>query len=212
MPATGSLQGDVIAGSVTVGVASFIAVLLRIKARRVRNVSLAIDDYSMIAAVVLSWGIVIGNIIATHYGLGRNIQTLGPTELIRFMKIFLASQMLWAIAIPVVKFSILMQYLRIFGVMNYMRLSAWFLIAMSTAWGLMVVVVLLTKCQPLAYNWNKSLDGRCIDETLFYKIGTAVNVVGDFLILILPMPAIWSLNVRLSRKLQIAAVFVIASM
>lgn len=76
----------------------------------------------------------------------------------------------------------------------------------------MVVVVLLTKCQPLAYNWDKSLDGRCIDETLFYKIGTAINVISDFLILILPMPAIWSLNLPLSRRLHVATVFVIASM
>lgn len=119
---------------------------------------------------------------------------------------------MWAIAIPVVKFSILIQYLRTFGVMAYMRICAWTLITVSSAWGVMVVVVLLTKCQPLAYNWDKSLDGRCIDETLFYKIGTAINVVGDFLILVLPMPAIWSLNVRLSKKLQVVAVFVIASM
>ena len=105
-----------------------------------------------------------------------------------------------------------MQYLRIFSIVTYMRICARVLIAVSTAWGLMVVVVLLTKCQPLAYNWNKSLDGICIDETLFYKIGTAINVVGDFLILLLPMPAIWSLNVRLSKKLQVAAVFAIASM
>lgn len=76
----------------------------------------------------------------------------------------------------------------------------------------MVVAVLSTKCQPLAFNWDKSLDGRCIDETLFYKIGTAINVAGDFLMLALPMPAIWSLKVRLSKKLQVAAVFIIASM
>lgn len=49
---TSTLQGDVIAGSVTVGALAFIAVLLRIKARRVQGVALAVDDYSTIAAVV----------------------------------------------------------------------------------------------------------------------------------------------------------------
>ncbi|KAF3032876.1 hypothetical protein E8E12_004343 [Didymella heteroderae] len=212
MVSTGNLKGDVIAGSVTVGVASFIGVLLRIKARRLRRVPLATVDYSMIAAMVLSWGIVIGNVTATQYGLGHHLQTLSMIELMTFLKVFLASQILWAIAIPVVKFSILMQYLRIFGVMAYMRICAWSLMAVSLMWGIMVVVVLLAKCQPLAYNWDKSLNGRCANEMLFYKIGTAINVVGDFLILILPMPAIWSLNVRLSKKLQVATVFVIASM
>lgn len=75
-----------------------------------------------------------------------------------------------------------------------------------------MVLVLLMKCQPFAYNWDKSLDGHCIDETMFYKIGTATNVVEDFLVLVLPMPVIWSLNVRLSKKLQVIAVFAIASM
>lgn len=52
MHAKSNLQGDVIAGSVTVGVVSIIAVLLRIKARRLRSVPLAADDYIMIVAAV----------------------------------------------------------------------------------------------------------------------------------------------------------------
>lgn len=52
MVSTGNLQGDAIAGSVTVGVASFVAILLRIKSRRLRGVSLAMNNYSVTAAVV----------------------------------------------------------------------------------------------------------------------------------------------------------------
>lgn len=52
MTATDRIQGEVIAGSVTAGVAAFVAVLLRIQARRLRGVPLAMDDYSIIAAVV----------------------------------------------------------------------------------------------------------------------------------------------------------------
>lgn len=119
MVTTGNLQDDVIAGSVTVGVASVIAVLLRFKARRLRTASLAIDDYSTIVAVVIRLLLTvravlilrIGSILghcdwkyhrsvdhqhvvsvaeiyaATHYGLGRHIQTLTPTEIVTFMKV-----------------------------------------------------------------------------------------------------------------------------
>ncbi|KAH7346017.1 hypothetical protein BKA66DRAFT_602851, partial [Pyrenochaeta sp. MPI-SDFR-AT-0127] len=147
-----------------------------------------------------------------QYGLGRHVSTLSPRELLMFAKTFFASQILWAVAIPVIKFAILMQYLRIFRILTYIRICAWALISVSMAWGVMVVTVLILKCQPLDYNWNKSIQGRCIDEIFFYKIGTAINVTTDVLILILPMPAIWSLNVRLSRKLQVVIVFLIASL
>jgi len=105
-----------------------------------------------------------------------------------------------------------MQRLRIFGVLAYMIICAWSLIAVSTSWGLLVGVVLLTKRQQLTFNRERSLNGRCINETLFYTIGTAIVVVGDFLVLVLPMPAIWSLGVRRSKRLQVATLYAIASM
>lgn len=65
MVSTGNLKDEVIAGSVTVGVASFIAVLLRIRARQLRGVPLAKDDYTIIAATVCQV-ILLYNILLTH--------------------------------------------------------------------------------------------------------------------------------------------------
>ena len=88
-------------------------------------------------------------------------------------------------------------------VMTYTGLCAWTLIAVSSGWGVIVVVALLAKYQPLAYNWDKSLDGRCIDETLSYTMGTAIKLVGDSAILILPMPQ-KEIDSAVSKKLQAA--------
>lgn len=92
-----------------------------------------------------------------------------------------------------------------------MRICTWSVIALSTSWGIMGVIVLLTKCQPMAFNWNKSIDGRCIDEVLFYKVAAGIIITGDLCILLLPMPAIWSLNLPVSKKLQTAGIFITTS-
>ena len=62
-------------------------------------------------------------------------------------------------------------------------------------------------CTPREKIWNPSTPGHCIGiENNYIAIG-AWNVLSDFLILILPMVAIWNLQMANTRKIGVAAVF-----
>ena len=80
-------------------------------------------------------------------------------------------------------------------------------------WGNLVfyVSVWLTtifECVPQAKIWNPEKgDGHCINVNVAYAATGAVNVVSDLLILLLPMLAIWRLQMAPKRKLGVSAVF-----
>ena len=78
---------------------------------------------------------------------------------------------------------------------------------------MMVIFVVSLACRPFEYNWNKSIPGgQCINQSLYYIIGSAFNVATDVAILFLPLPVIWRLQLKLSQKLQLSGVFLLGSL
>lgn len=76
----------------------------------------------------------------------------------------------------------------------------------------MVITVVAVQCRPLQFIWNHSLDGVCIDTWTFYIAGSAPSVVTDFAILILPLPAVWNLQMGTPQKVSVAGMFLLGSL
>ena len=68
----------------------------------------------------------------------------------------------------------------------------------------------LFECKPRKKIWNK-LDstGYCYDGNAIDKASGLFNVISDFVILFLPMPSIWKLQMSLRKKLMTTGVFAI---
>lgn len=69
------------------------------------------------------------------------------------------------------------------------------------------VVALLCQCIPRAKISNPTLPGRCTNVRLSVMISAVLNVVSDFFILVLPLWAIWHLQMPLKRKFGVSIVF-----
>ncbi|CZR54873.1 uncharacterized protein PAC_04757 [Phialocephala subalpina] len=223
-------QLTIVSVNLLVGILAGLAVILRVLARRIRSLPLKSDDMTIIAALVsimklllvirfdfdiqqpFAWSICTCNIVASTYGLGRHVETLSSADIIREAQTFFASQLLWAVSVPIIKISILLLYTRIFGVMTYFRYTAYVLGVFSVLWGIMVVFVVSLTCRPLKYTWDKSGKGSCIDATLFYIIGSGLNVITDFIILVLPLRAVWYLQSSIQQKLQLTGIFLLGSL
>ncbi len=68
-------------------------------------------------------------------------------------------------------------------------------------------------CKPIAYSWDKTIPGGyCTNENLAYLIAGITNLVVDTIVVILPMPMLWGLQVPLSRKLGVAGMFSLGAM
>ncbi|KAF2727304.1 hypothetical protein EJ04DRAFT_595374, partial [Polyplosphaeria fusca] len=65
------------------------------------------------------------------------------------------------------------------------------------------------RCSPISHAWNVAVaDGKCADGQLVHIISAAIDTASDILIVILPQPIIWRLNIKTCKKLSLSAVFV----
>ena len=122
----------------------------------------------------------------------------------------MAYQIIYNVSLGVTKICLLLLYNRIFKVSRYHRV--FILIGVYVIlWSIAVLLVALLQCRPISYGWNKAQSGTCLDLAKVYIGIGATNVFGDILILISPVPIVWSLRIPRTRKLLISGLFLLGS-
>ena len=75
-----------------------------------------------------------------------------------------------------------------------------------------MILVTAFQCHPVQFIWNKSIKGTCIGTWHFFVAGSSPNVLTDFAILILPLPAVWNLKMGKAQKISVAAILMLGSL
>ncbi|KAL4806616.1 hypothetical protein BDV18DRAFT_159787 [Aspergillus unguis] len=96
-----------------------------------------------------------------------------------------AVQILWAAGNPCVKLSLLSFYCRVFTFPNFILL-----------------------CLPFVYTWDQSLPGgHCGNQVLSYQITGALNLITDLMVLAMPAPYLWKLEMDKRQKIPLMGTF-----
>ncbi|KAB8216240.1 hypothetical protein BDV33DRAFT_157672 [Aspergillus novoparasiticus] len=187
---------------------STIVVGFRIVARWMRT-TLGLDDYVICVSIILAYSM-LGEAVfwARDGGLGKHMDELSIQEKIVFQKCFFANEISYTLLIPSIKISILLLYRRIFTVRNF-RIASLITGGLVMSWCLAVFITVLLQCRPIALNWNKTLEGTCIDPKQFFFGNAISNLLIDVVILALPIPMVLQLQLRLSQKLTILGIFLL---
>lgn len=65
-------------------------------------------------------------------------------------------------------------------------------------------------CDPIAYYWDKTIEGGwCIENDKYMTesiVAGVLSLVSDLVILIIPVPSVWSLKIKLKQKFAITAI------
>ena len=112
----------------------------------------------------------------------------------------------WPITQTAIKVSILLFYSKIFVTRSF-QIAAYTVIAIVCIWCFQQVLAAVLICKPISLNWNFNQEGHCGNIMANCLAGAAINVVTDLVILVLPMPTIWRLNVPLKSKLSLSFIF-----
>lgn len=73
---------------------------------------------------------------------------------------------------------------------------------------LMTIFIGVGLCRPFAYNWNRNIPGgRCGNADGAYISIAALDILGDSMIIALPMPMIWKLNAGAGTKIGLSFLF-----
>lgn len=115
------------------------------------------------------------------------------------------TQTFYKITLNVTKISILLLYLRIF-IQKWLRIGCYLILTLVITYGLISVFYSsIFQCTPVSKAFQKSIPGHCINVRKTWQANAGFNIASDLMILVLPMPAIHSL--QMSRKPKLGLIF-----
>ncbi len=153
------------------------------------------------------------DLIATPQKLitfGKVLAATSPPRhpLTNLAQLLLVDQLVWVIAMTVIRLSILTLYMHIFSAHDRLRLACYIMMVVSLLWGISIFILLVLDCQPLAFNWDKTIPGGyCSNIQAAYLSAHVTNFAIDSSIAFLPAPVLWRLQMPTKRKLVIIFLF-----
>ncbi|KAI1380098.1 hypothetical protein F4677DRAFT_405848 [Hypoxylon crocopeplum] len=107
------------------------------------------------------------------------------------------------------KFSLLALYHRLFWVdINFNR-AVWATAIVQGAWGIVVLLVHIFACVPVAKSWQPELDGFCVNINLFFSIYEPVNSAIDFWMAGMAIYMLHALQMKKRAQWHLSALFLI---
>ncbi|KAL8637267.1 MAG: hypothetical protein Q9228_005448, partial [Teloschistes exilis] len=187
---------------------STVAVILRLIARRISAAPYGADDFLIVVALILTYGLNINEIIAVHYGFGRHQLMLSLDHIKKFLLNDWTIQIIFASSITITRLSLLVFYHRLFPVKRF-SIIALITGCILIAWWISFLFAIIFSCVPVESYWNKAIVGHCINEhTLSWGI-TGSELVVNIIMIILPIPWLWHLRLAWTKKLALIGIFLL---
>lgn len=116
------------------------------------------------------------------------------------------SLLFYSLTLTLTKISILLLYINIFTY-QWIRRCSQIILGIVVLTGVYMLVIICTACIPLAAYWDTTITNKYCHPEIVWWINTGVLILGDFLIFLVPMPAVWTLRLPRRQKLTLLGVF-----
>lgn len=124
-------------------------------------------------------------------------------------QIFWASEWMWATSTVCFRLAILLLYVEIFpGNKTFFWCAAGVGGLVFLYWVSSVLTIALL-CQPVAYNWDRTIPGTCGDVLKIQYASAGFNLGIDLGVVLLPLPIVWRLQMSSRKKTGVTASFAI---
>ena len=75
-----------------------------------------------------------------------------------------------------------------------------------------ICLALIFECHPIPKFWDPFVEGKCVHVQDLYLANGILNVVTDFLVLLVPVPMLWALHVSSRQKFVLGGIFATGSL
>lgn len=130
-----------------------------------------------------------------------------------YSRLILAAPLLYALCTACAKASLCLFYGRLSpGVAFQISVKATLVLIVGAYTG--IFFSLLFACRPIAASWDPLLAGiaQCVNRGAIYITTAIIGIVTDVILLCLPIPTIWKLQMPLKQKIGLTGIFIIGSM
>ncbi|KAL4871487.1 hypothetical protein BDV12DRAFT_194253 [Aspergillus spectabilis] len=142
----------------------------------------------------------------THGGVGLHIEQVDPEDLIYTMKTDD-----YPAAIPLRhrplanQTSLMGLHHRLFGNKRSLRIAIYITGVIVWGWGFTIVLESFLLCKPIQFIYNPFLPegGTCGNRNATFVVAVFLNMVTDFMAMLLPVPYIWNLQLPIGRKIRL---------
>ena len=117
---------------------------------------------------------------------------------------------MYKLVLALTKLSICFLYHRIFQRAGRgFKIALYSVMALITSYYLGAWITTIFQCIPVPATWVKSINGQCINVTLFFYVNAGFNILTDVCIILLPVPVIRALNLPGRQKILLCLVFAV---
>jgi hypothetical protein len=135
-----------------------------------------------------------------------------PMSMIAWAQTLFATEVIYGVLMALEKTSILLLYKRLFYIERWFRVTTYILIITIWIWGISESMVAIFQCKPIAYQWNKKLHGTCVNQPAYHRWVRVPNIIHDVVMLALPVPMIWKLQLAFRQRLALMCLFIFGSL
>ena len=147
--------------------------------------------------------------VAVHVGgAGRHLLTLDPPAITTALQLNTALQLVCPLTTSLSKMSILCLFYTIFGATSERyrtAIRATFILCLATL--LVQVIIPFANCKPFSATWTLGAESACAINGLYlWKYLSIPNVVTTIVVVCIPIPALYKLQVSAATKFGLAVV------
>lgn len=178
--------------------------------------SAGLDDLLMIVALTFAIFLSIACLVGESFGLGKHIWNLSsnladiPGDTGKVTKALYGAYLAYSTSITFTKFSIMATYTRIFPAGWLRNVVYGTGIVILCFWIASIFAIIFT-CVPVQAAWDYNIKGRCFPIVNFFYTSSAFNIFTDLLLVGLPIPTLWALDMPKPQRTVLICLFGLGS-
>ncbi|KAA6415518.1 MAG: hypothetical protein FRX48_00233 [Lasallia pustulata] len=171
------------------------------------------DDYTCVIALLFVAGYNGGAIMQTTNGEGRHLWDIQlgiwhEKWSTGFQVWNAVGYSLYMVAMGTIKLSILLLYLKLLAPGMKLRFAVYGILAFVALYTIGLELAVLFACHPIIKLYHYYTPGRCdVDLVAHALTQGSLNIVSDLLIIIVPIPMVWSMQMSKQHKIGVVALF-----
>lgn len=138
--------------------------------------------------------------------MGIHADKVQMDNIVMMAKYLVVAEILYAWNLGWTKLSLLLMYYRIFHIPFFKKMT-WAVGTFVFAWVICITFLFIFICVPVEKLWYPDLPGHCINQVATWIANAASTIFTDLLILLLPIPQVWKLQLQKAEKIALTFAF-----
>ncbi|KAJ5748824.1 uncharacterized protein N7511_010520 [Penicillium nucicola] len=164
------------------------------------------EDWVCLVATFLGICYSIIALVMGHYGGGLHWSDVHEEDKIPFQKTIYVTMVMYGPTAYLTKVCLLWIMTRVFSPFRKCIIFIRIFMGIMLAYYIPAVIAKIRICKPIPRFWDPEIPGTCLDKNSIILADAAVSVVSDLIILILPIPLTWSLQMSTKRKMRVMGI------